>query len=385
MGISNEIIERLLYEEESSILDFKRDQYPFSGASDDHKSELLKDILAFTNAWRRTDAYILIGVEEVRGGRCIVHGISQHFDDAHLQEFVNSKTQRPVHFSYQAAEFEGKQIGIINIPPQNRPIYIQRNYGRLVKNIVYLRRGSSTSEANPDEIAKMGEYSNNTQIIQPLLEIEFAETAAKSLLGNMLKIQTTNIRMPDPRYSPIPDYGQSLSISPFLSMNINNVGINKNYYREIANYYRTTMSVKSVNFLVTNYGTVVADDVRIEIRIEDNENKYIFIDENDYPEKPETDTMMNLIRNTHLNRKKPDVEVQKCTQFWMIYIVLGKIQPKGTAWTTSNLYIGAVESCVIDLPINIFADNIPDPKKMILKIKVEAEEKYLNKIEDIDL
>lgn len=384
MSISNEIIERLLYEEESSILDFKRDQYPFSEASDDQKSELLKDILAFTNAWRRTDAYILIGVEEVRAGRSIVRGISQHFNDAHLQQFVNSKTQRPVHFSYQAAEFEGKQIGIINIPPQNRPIYIQRNYGRLVKNIVYIRRGSSTSEANPDEIAKMGDYSNNTQIIQPLLEIEFAETATKSLLGNMLIIETTNIRMPDPRYFPIPDYGQSISISPFLSMNIGNIGKNKNYYRELADYNRTTMSVKPVNFVVTNSGTVVADDVRIEIRIEDNE-KHIFIDENEYPEKPETDSMMNLIRNTHANRIKPDVKVQKCTHFWMIYIVLGKIQPKGTAWTASNLYIGAVESCVIDLPINIFADNIPDPKKMILKIEVEAEEKYLNKIGNIDL
>ena len=230
----------------------------------------------------------------------------------------------------------------------------------------------------------MGDYSNNPQIIQPLLKIEFAETATKSLLGNMLKIQTTNIRMPDPRYSPIPDYGQSISISPFLSMNIDYIGKNKNYYRELADYNRTTMSVKPVNFVVTNSGTVIADDVRIEIRIEDNE-KYIFIDENDYPEKPETDTMINLIRNTHVNRVRPDIKVQRCTQFWMIYIVLGKIQPKGTAWTTSNLYIGAAESCVIDLPINIFADNIPDPKKMILKIEVEAEEKYLNRIEDIDL
>ena len=51
--------------------------------------------------------------------------------------------------------------------------------------------------------------------------------------------------------------------------------------------------------------------------------------------------------------------------------MLGKIQPKCTAWTTSNLYIGA--------------DNIPDPKKRILKIRMEAEEKYLNKIEDIDV
>jgi len=62
-------IEELLYEEESSTLDFKQEQYKFIRANDYQKSELLKDILAFANAWRREDAYILIGVEEIKGGR----------------------------------------------------------------------------------------------------------------------------------------------------------------------------------------------------------------------------------------------------------------------------------------------------------------------------
>jgi predicted HTH transcriptional regulator len=59
-------MEELLNEDESSTLDFKRDQYPFDGATDEQKGELLKDILAFANAWRRTDAYILVGVKDLR-------------------------------------------------------------------------------------------------------------------------------------------------------------------------------------------------------------------------------------------------------------------------------------------------------------------------------
>ena len=39
------LIEALLYEDESTTLDFKREQYPFEKASDGYKSELLKDIL----------------------------------------------------------------------------------------------------------------------------------------------------------------------------------------------------------------------------------------------------------------------------------------------------------------------------------------------------
>ena len=78
----------LLYEEESNTLDFKRDQYRFVKASDDEKSELLKDILGFTNAWRRSEAYIVIGVEDVRGGRGNVVGtpLSEHLDDHSLQQ-----------------------------------------------------------------------------------------------------------------------------------------------------------------------------------------------------------------------------------------------------------------------------------------------------------
>jgi predicted HTH transcriptional regulator len=95
------LMEELLNEEESSTLDFKLGEYLFDRVADDVKSELLKDILAFANAWRRTDAYILIGVDDVKGGRGKVVGVSSHLDDARIQQFVNSKSNRPVIFSYE--------------------------------------------------------------------------------------------------------------------------------------------------------------------------------------------------------------------------------------------------------------------------------------------
>src|SRR5712691_2838959 len=109
------LFEQLLYEEESNTLDFKKEQYPFAKATEEEKAELLKDILGFANAWRRSEAYILIGVEDVRGGRGNVVGIptNDHLNDHSLQQFVNNLTNRPVRFHYEAFGFEGKQIGII--------------------------------------------------------------------------------------------------------------------------------------------------------------------------------------------------------------------------------------------------------------------------------
>jgi len=159
--MTDDEFERLLYEEESPTLDFKRDQYPFAKASDEEKSELLKDILGMANAWRRSEAFILIGVEDVRGGRSHVAGIAagDHLADHSLQQFVNNLTNRPVRFGYEAIGVEGKQVGIIRVEQQPRPFYVKRDYGKLKKNEVYVRRGSSTDPTKPatiDEIAQMG-------------------------------------------------------------------------------------------------------------------------------------------------------------------------------------------------------------------------------------
>ena len=116
-----EILESLLNMEEGPTLDFKKEQYRFIKASDIDKSELLKDILAFANTQRYRTAYILVGVEEVKGGHSEVVGVDEHLDDANLHQFVNYKTNRPVIFSYFPFRVEEKEIGVLDIPIQNRP------------------------------------------------------------------------------------------------------------------------------------------------------------------------------------------------------------------------------------------------------------------------
>lgn len=173
--LGKELIEQLLYENESSTLDFKEKQYLFYSTEDNAKSELLKDILAFANAWRRSDAYILIGVQEMKGERSRILGVDHHLNDNDLQQFINAKTQRPITFSYSAFELEGKQIGLIHIPLQNRPLYLVKDFGRLTCNTVYIRRGSATAMATPDEIARMGmEGLADKAVREPALSVSFS-------------------------------------------------------------------------------------------------------------------------------------------------------------------------------------------------------------------
>jgi len=161
---NEEFIEELLEKDECDTLDFKCDQYKFENASIEDKSELLKDILAFANADRKTDAYILIGVREVKGGRSIPIGISQDIDDANLQQFVNKKVQKPVIFSYNTVMYKKMKLGLIHIPIQDRLIYLMKDYGKLGKNIVYIRRGTSTDIAFPNEIIEMNRSDDKRTI-----------------------------------------------------------------------------------------------------------------------------------------------------------------------------------------------------------------------------
>lgn len=171
-----QLFETLLLRGESERLDFKVDQYSFSGAADYEQSELLKDILAFANAWRDADAYILIGVQEQTGSKANVCGMTKaHLDDNALQQFVNGRTQRPVSFRYEAFDYNGKSVGIIHIPVQERPIYLLKNFGKLKANEVWIRRGSSTDLADPDEVARMGK--STTVVQRPVFALEALATA----------------------------------------------------------------------------------------------------------------------------------------------------------------------------------------------------------------
>ena len=112
MQMNDVLLESLLHQEEGPALDFKQDQYPIDKGSTPEEREnlrgkLIKDILAMANASREVAAYILIGVEEIRGGRSTIVGVQNHLDDANLHQLINSKTQRPVEFSYFSFSYKG--------------------------------------------------------------------------------------------------------------------------------------------------------------------------------------------------------------------------------------------------------------------------------------
>lgn len=370
-----EFFDRLLYEEENTTLDFKKEQYRFARATDPEKSELLKDILGFANAWRRSKAYILIGVEEVRGGRGNVIGIpaTDHLDDHSLQQFVNNLTNQPVRFHYEAFGFEGKQVGIISIDEQTRPIYLKRDYGRLVGEKVYVRRGSSTDPTKPaslEEIAQMRVGSG-----QPAAEllVEFAHVERDHAVGTNISWAAEYCEIP--AWEMIPDlphprkshpFGIDLSVIQFDRPNVN-------FFRELASFEFVRRLFRPIRLVVKNVGHVAANNVRAEMTVPINIGVEV-MDASNLPDPPTRripllgNSVLKGVKST-FRRDPGEVDIAKNDQRFRVEIDCGDLQPGRRVWS-EVFYIGKRASGDFPLCGFIYADNLPQPKDFALTVSV---------------
>ena len=205
MQMNGVLLESLLHQEEGPALDFKQDQYPIDkGSTPEEKAnlrgELIKDILAMANASREVTAYILIGVEEIRGGRSRIVGIQNHLDDANLHQLINSKTQRPVEFSYLSFSYKGSDIGVFEIPVQNRFLFLTQDYGKLLENVVYIRDGSSTRTATPDEVVELSTPK------APMIDLDWADLANEGVVHSPYTVHSLVLDPPldEDTFQPAP-------------------------------------------------------------------------------------------------------------------------------------------------------------------------------------
>jgi hypothetical protein len=365
------LFENLLYRDESETLDFKVEQYPFDGATDDQKSELLKDLLAFANAWRTAEAYILAGVKEKRGGRSIVLGVGQHLLNRNLQQFVHSKTNRPLAFSYSGFRFEEHDVGIIGVPVQDRPLYLLKDFGQLKANVVYIRRVDSTGIAAPDEVFKMGLAAGSVRQ-EPALNWEFVNPANRERLGLTFEVESRNAVTPPS--SSIPQYGRSPE--PF-SIDVDPM-INRDYLKELAEWVRQTMPLVPLGIAITNAATVAAEDVVLALQFDSS--KVVAVADSEVPLKPSRGRLPPIRPlRPHDGRQ---VEVSEFGSVYEVRAPLGTVQPGTTAWSPEPFYIGAQQTTSIRISATVSANNLSTPITSSAEISVKAVPRKIS-VEDI--
>ena len=363
-----ELLEQLLHEPESQSLDFKQAQYRFERAFELDKSELLKDVLAFVNSWRRTSAYVLIGVKEVKGGRGQVLGIADHIEDASLQQFVNSKTQRRVELSYEVVRVEGVEIGVIEIPIQDRPVYAEKDYGKVKARAVYFRAGSSTREANPEEIARMG--AQQSVEAAPNLVLSWAAAGERRFLSSLYSADTLRL---EPR---LPANTFDSATRPLAITDRMIFAANENYSRELIEYCFQQALYVPLGLALTNESRSVARRVSFVGSIP-RSAVYIL----DYLEPlPQPDLLVLPSRDLMLpTGDEVQAKFRRSRDRWEISVDFGDIRPRETVFTHRNLWLAATVSSVVELRGDLFADNLPEPIQCSLKVRFRVEQRRMER------
>ena len=355
------LLERWLFESESDSLEFKRDQYKFIHASDEEKSELLKDILSMANSWRRVEGYIVIGIEDKPEKPNIIYGISDHIDDAIIQQFVNSKVIESCTFEYATFTKESKTIGIIRIPVQKRPVYLKKDYGSLKADIVYVRRGSSTDIAKPSEISKMG--LNYLDLGIANIEVGFFNVLNNQMIGTVLEEKTSYLEILD----SIPEYSEGA----FLM--IPTISENKDYFRDYIDFINFRYSYIPLYFSIRNKGDKEAVNIRFELEIYSSEIEILL--DGDEIREPKTTSYYNL---KSLHSISDSYQYDKLNEKFKIYNNLDRLHAKRTLAFNGTVYLQVKKSDKIKAKAKVFFDGQSNPYEQELEIIIDCTTIKLN-------
>jgi hypothetical protein len=261
-------------------------------------------------------------------------------------------------------QFESVQIGVIKIPVQSRPFFLKQDYGKLKKHVVYLRRGSATVEADPEEISKMGASLVHDQ--QPTLDLQFADVRMRRELGTSIDLVSEIVKLPPEDKIPL------LNPSPWSAASFME---DQNYYRKLAYYIARTSFFNPVGFALRNTSSVLISNARLRITSK-IEAQVRIVDSSDYPSRPGRRIVDTLSLNVP-NFNNP-VSVDVHGKEWTLSARFGSVQPKDVAGFGGVFYIGANSPSQLNLEAQIFADNLSDPIKIPLVINIQTKTRELD-------
>ena len=381
MQMNGVLLESLLHQEEGPALDFKQAQYPIDKGSTPEdranlRSELVKDILAIANASREVTGYILIGVEEIRGGRSRIVGVQNHLDDANLHQLINSKTQRPVEFSYFPYSYKGSDIGVIEIPVQDRFLYLTQDYGKLHENAVYIRDGSSTRTATPAEIIELSTPR------PPLLALDWSDFANEGVVLSPYTVHSLILEpfLDEDTFHPAPPPFRTLYGIDLPDFSTSRP--NPEYSRDLILYTLCKALFTPLGLCVHNKSGVLGKRIRYEGSIAKSDGFAVMDDQPKFPKK-HLDHFASADLISLANSNEPTMELSDDRERWNIHVEFGDIRPDEQILTCDTLWFGSRKPKDVRLEGRLLGDNLPEPIKCELELRFEIECRPMS-IDDVE-
>jgi hypothetical protein len=160
--------------------------------------------------------------------------------------------------------------------------------------------------------------------------------------------------------------------------------ISPDYWREKEEYIRLTNLLRPVAFVIHNQSSTLVQGVRVEI-IGSSSGGITVRDK--LPDKPAYRLIDVIPPNIYAARlslqREPQTEVVYHSSQWTLTVHFGNVQPKSSVWADEPFYIGSSAEKSLELEAVIYADNLPDPRKVKLTIEFEIENRPPLTIDDL--
>jgi len=191
----------------------------------------------------------------------------------------------------------------------------------------------------------------------PNVDCEFANPITRILYGKEIEVTSIVLILKEPIQNFSPKQNNfaiaSIGSSP-----------NRNFYRELYQFYEYQSLLKNVSIRLKNTGNVTAFNARVEISIV--EDDLLFVHKSDFPDRPQK--YFNYLASINDRVSFPGIaqigsrlSIDKNGVGWLIVINFGNIQPKAEDWLEEPIFIGSRKPQDVRFEAIIYADNAPYP------------------------
>ncbi|WP_052235268.1 hypothetical protein [Pectobacterium carotovorum] len=196
--------------------------------------------------------------------------------------------------------------------------------------------------------------------------LNFANPVTGKSIGNRINIDAVLFDVID--YKEIPNYTpQAVSSDEDVDLVFDKVLVSSNfkdsnYYRKLIDRTVLRSKNKPIRFWLTNKGTIGARDVFIDIKFKSEKNGLILLSKF----KMDAGESVHFLGDSNFDINKVS------DSDWVISFETRALQPKREIITDSMLYVGADDSCTINVEAKIYADTLSEPITQNLEIEYRA-------------
>lgn len=282
---------------------------------------------------------------------------------------MNKLTNRPIQFSYIPHQIEGVPIGVIVIPVQALHFYLIKPYWNLQVNSVYVRDGSSTRIATPDEIVEQSTPPPPSLVVDWVDPSKNEVMSSPCMLHPLVLLPALGTDAID--RSPLPLQGP---------IGLPTHRYNEDYPGELIYYTFCKNAFSSLSLQIHNHGEVTGENVCFEGLIAKRNGLLVTDSQPDCP----TEFYEFIASNYDLPDASPTTAVflSEESDHWLIKVEFGNVRPGERIVADEQLWFSSGQTMTATITGKILGENIPEPIQCSIEINFETLQRPM-KIEDI--